>query len=67
MKRICSHFRQRLTDSRVSQLMLLTHEGPATLSREQLVDVYVWYRKNQRRIQLPDPVAGLCCTSGPTT
>ena len=37
--------------------MLVTHEGPATLSREQLVDiVYVWCTKNQRRSQLPDPV-----------
>ena len=52
--------------------MLLTQEGPAaTLSREQLVDVvYMWYRKKERRIQLPDPVAvnaGLRCRSGPTT
>ena len=45
-------------DSHLSQLMLVTHEGPvATLSREQLVNVvYVWYRKKERRIQLPDPV-----------
>jgi len=50
--------------------MLVTHEGPvATLSREQLVNVvYVWYRKKERRIQLPDPVAvnaGLRYTLGP--
>ena len=55
----------------LSQLLLVTLEGPCSHpSREQLVDVvYVWYRKNQRRIQLPDPVAvnaGLRCTSGPT-
>ena len=59
-------------DSHLIQQMLVTHEGPtATLSREQLVDVvYVWYRKKERRIQLPDPVAvnaGLRCTSGPTS
>ena len=47
----CS-LRQQLTNSRLSQLMLVTHEGPVTLSREQLVDVYVWYRKNHRRVQI---------------
>ena len=51
----CSCLHQQLTDS-LSQLMLVTHEGPATLSREQLVDVYVWYRKTASH-----PATRSCC------
>jgi len=54
MNRICNRLRQRLTDSHLSQLMLISHEGPELLSRQDLQEIaYFWYRQSPRRIQLP--------------
>ena len=50
--------RQQLTDSHLSQLLLISQEGPEILSRNELFDiVYIWYKSGDRRIQLPDRTA----------
>ena len=54
MNRIFSRLRQRLTDSPLSQLMLIAQEEPEILSQQDLSDVvYIWHNQSPRRIQLP--------------
>jgi len=66
MNRICNRLRQRLTDSHLSQLMLISHEGPELLSRQDLQEIaYYWYRQSPRRIQLPSlPVKAVTNSEG---
>lgn len=54
MNRLCNKLRQRLTPEHLSQLLLISQQGPEQISRLELTDiVYLWYAQRPRRIQLP--------------
>ena len=51
MNRLCNKLRQRLTPQHLSQLLLISQEGPEQISRRELTDiVYLWYEQGPRRI-----------------
>ena len=63
MNRVCTKLRQRMTPDHLSQLLLISIEGPEILSRRDIVNiVYIWYKKGNRRIQLPDRLQWLYFT-----
>ena len=63
MNRVCTKLRQRMTPDHLSQLLLISIEGPEVLSRRDIVNiVYIWYKKGNRRIQLPDRLQWLYFT-----
>ena len=54
MSRLCNKLRQRLTPQHLSQLLLISQEGPEHITRQELTEiVYMWYNQGARRIQLP--------------
>jgi hypothetical protein len=59
MSRLCNKLRQRLTPQHLSQLLLVSQEGPEAehITRQELSEiVYLWYSQGARRIQLPPRV-----------
>jgi len=49
MNRLCN----KLTPEHLSQLLLISQQGPEQISRLELTDiVYLWYAQRLRRIQL---------------
>ena len=54
MNRLCNKLRQRLNPQHLSQLLLISQEGPEHITRQELSEiVYLWYKQGARRIQLP--------------
>jgi hypothetical protein len=52
--RVCNRLRQRLTPEHMSNLMLISHEGPEKLTRSELIDiVYTWHTARPRKLQIP--------------
>ena len=53
MNRLCNKLRQRLTPQHLSQLLLISQEGPEHITRQELTEIgYMWYNQGARRIQL---------------
>ena len=53
MNRVCTKLRQRMTPDHLSQLLLISIEGPEVLSRREIVNVvYIWYTRREIKIDV---------------
>lgn len=55
MNRVCDKIRQRLTPEHLNELMVISIEGPETLSDADAKEIsYIWHNLHARKIQFPE-------------